>query len=695
MAGISKLINRFNVVKQIPIFSKLNWLEIHQIARKSTVTEYRKNEIIAKEGNPADFFYCLISGRLQAYTISSSDKKENIEFIHRGMHFGIISALTGENHSHNFEAINDSVVLKISRDDFQNILNSMPHLAIELSQSLSKRVREQVKGKKNVYESTIISVYSPVKGTGSTTYSINLALNLQKETKKKVIFVGIQTKEDLADPNLPRWKVPAVVLSEIFGDHDRIVDSIQKDDLPIDLLNITLEPHDGTAGSVPQDELIRQISPFVSSLVGNYNYVVVDLPNNMDDSVFETLTQSDLVHLLSTDRKKDLEVITSAIDRLESSLKANFREERIKVIIRSIHDKVYLSFEEINSFIDYNVYMMLPNIQGDDRDGEINSKSIDLEKYHPHSPYVKAVTRIARQVGGVMVGLVLGGGAALGVAHVGVIRVLEKENIPVDIVVGSSMGALIGAIWATGRNADELEVVAREFEQKSAMLKLFDPVVPISGLIGGRLIKLWLKRHLGNQTFYGAKIPLKIVSYDLTRREELVIESGSLVDAVRESIAIPGVLEPVRRDGRVIIDGGVLNPLPTNVLTSLGIKKIIAVNVLQSPDDVMNGYDIFEHENKKKRQIPFQKAPFHYVMFRLGELLGKAVNPNIADIIVRTLQASEYVIAEESAKHADVVIHPDLVGINWFELNRVDDLIKGGEEATRKHLPEIKKLIEE
>ncbi len=694
MAGLSKLINRFNVVKQIPIFSKLNWLEIHQIARKSSVMEYRKGDIIAKENDPADYLYCLISGRLQAYTLSG-EKKVNIEFIHRGMHFGIISSLTGENHSHNFEAINDSVVLKIPKDEFQNILTSMPHLAIELSQNLSKRVREQVKGRRNVFESTIISIYSPVKGTGSSTYALNLALNLQKETKKKVILVGIQTKEEPPDGSFPRWKIPPVVLSEIFGDHEKIVASIHKDELPIDVVHVALEANDLTAGTVPQDELIAQISPFVSSLVGNYNYVVVDLPNNMDDAVFATLTQSDLVHLVSTDRKKDLEIISTAIDRLETSLKAHFREERIKVIVRSVHDKVYLSFEEINSFIDYNVYMMLPNIQSEDFDGEINCKTMDIQKYNPQSPYVKALTRVAREVGGVMVGLVLGGGAALGVAHVGVIKVLEEENIPVDIVVGSSMGALIAAIWATGKNAAELEIVAREFEKKTAMLKLFDPVVPISGLIGGRLIKLWLKKHLGAQTFYSARFPVRIVSYDLTRREELVIESGSLVDAVRESIAIPGVLEPIRRGERVIIDGGVLNPLPTNVLTSMGIKKIIAVNVLQSPDDVVQGYEIFEHEHKKKMSIPFFKAPFHFVMLRLGILLGKAFNPNIADIIVRTLQATEYVIAEESGKHADVVIHPDLVGINWFELNRVDDLVRGGEEATRKHLSEIKKLVEE
>jgi NTE family protein len=698
MAGLSRLINRFNVVKQIPIFSKLNWLELHHIARKSVIAEFKKGDCIAKEGDPPDNFYCLVSGRLQAYTLTASAKKENLEFIHRGMHFGVLSSLTGENHSHTFEAINDSVVLKIPREDFQGILNSIPHLAIELSQSLSKRVREQVKGNKNAFESSIISVYSPVEGTGSSTYALNLAINLQKETKKKVIFVSIHDRPShvISHPGFPKWKKPAVVLPDIFGDHEKILDSIHKGSLPVDLLNITLLSNDRHSANLSPSDLAQEISPFVSSLVGSYNYVIVDLPNNMDDTVFETLTQSDLVHLVTTDRKKDLELVRNDIDRLQNGLKGHFRQERIKVIVRSIHDKVYLSFEEINSLIDYNVYNLLPNIDSDEIEGIHETDIIDFEKLNPHCPYIKAVTRIARQVGGVMVGLVLGGGAALGVAHVGVIRVLEKEDIPVDIVVGSSMGALIGALWVTGRNADQLELVAREFEKKVAMLiKLYDIPNPVKGLIKGWRIKVWLRKHLGSRTFHSTKIPLKIVSYDLIRREELILDNGSLVDAVRESIAIPGVMEPVQRFGRVIIDGGVLNPLPTNVLADLGIKKIIAVNVLQSPDDTFQSQEMYDHELKKKMDVPFAKAPFHYVGFRIGRFFSRVFNPNIADIIVRTLQASEYVIAEQSAKLADVVIHPNLIGINWFELYRVDELIKSGEDAARKNLPEIKKLMQD
>lgn len=703
MAKMTSFFTRYNYVKQIPVFADVKWFDMQRIARKALLEEYSKGDIISKEGSPPDFFYCLLSGRLQAYTISFSGKKENIDFIHRGMHFGIISVLTGENHSLTFEAINDSVVLKIPKDDFNEILKSIPQLGLSLSQSLSKRVRRKVKGVQSIFESTIISVYSPVQGTGSSTYAINLALNLQRETQKKLIYVNIHSNkqndasEEASGPMdqiKPRWKRPAVNISEIVGEHEKIVENIFKDEIGIDVINVAF---DAVSETEPRDEdlLRKQISPFVSSLVGDYHYVVVDLPNDMDDVVFQALTQSDVIHLVTCDRKKDLNLIRRVIDRLQMTLKANFKEEKVKVVIRSRHEQSYLSSEEINQFMDYAVYETLPLIKAQELTGPIDSKYIDLMIPDQKSEYSLALRKIARSIGEVLVGLVLGGGAALGVAHIGVIRVLEEENIPIDIVVGSSMGALIAGIWATGKNAKELEAIALEFEKKVNMLKLFDPVIPVSGLIGGHMIKRWLRKHLGDKTFYNTRIPLKIVAYDIKRRHEIVINSGSIVSAIRKSIAIPGVIEPIKEDDQVIIDGGVLNPLPTNVLASLGIKKIIAVNVLQSPEDVSESYDIHLHKLNQKKEIPFAKAPVHYVLFRIKRFFGRVFDPNIADIIVKSLQATEYVIAQQSAQQADVVIHPDLVGIDWYELDKAAELIKNGELATRQLLPKIKELIED
>jgi NTE family protein len=428
--------------------------------------------------------------------------------------------------------------------------------------------------------------------------------------------------------------------------------------------------------------------------VGDYHYVVVDLPNEMDDVVLQTLIQSDLVHLITFVKKNDLDLVRRVIDRLETRLKQNFKEEKIRVIVRQERDKSTLSFEEINKFIDYHVYTDLPVIEDTGAADRVESASVSFARGKKRSHYHRVVTRIAREIGGVLVGLVLGGGAALGISHIGVLKVLEEEDIPIDIVAGSSMGALVGSLWVTGKNAREMTRIASAFNKKRNMLKLMDwPVIPVSGFISGRAVKRWLRKHLGNKTFYSTRIPFKVVAYDLIRRQELVLNGGSLVDAVRQSISIPGVFKPIIRGEQVIIDGGVMNPLPTNVMAQNGIQKVIAVNVLQSPEDVTKSYELFRQRMQEERAVPFHKAPFHYVSFRVSRFFERLFRPNIADIIVFTLQAAEYVIAEQSAEQADVNIHPNVFDINWYELYKVDELIKVGEQAARAALPEIKALI--
>ncbi len=724
-------LNKLSIVKQIPIFGQLNFFELNRIARKSSLVDYKKGDIICKQGAPADAFYCLVSGRVYSYTLNSFDQKENIEPIHRGMHFGILSALTGDSHSHSFEAINDSVVLKIDRDDFSNILKATPRLGVAVSQSLSRRIRSQAVQAKGKMESIILSVYSPVKGSGCSTYAINLALSMEKETGKKVLFISLESSQNVQMSSsqghdaAPQWKSTGVHLQSIVDDPEKIRQNISKGELKIDLLNATFDPGDQT--------LVNKISRFVSAPVDEYNYIVVDLPNEMDDMVLKTLTQSDHVHLVVADREKDLEITRQVIDRLHENLSSNFNSDMVCVILSGASTEESRSREEIKKTLNYDIYAVLPHIEHSELNVAVVSKGVTVITPDPKSEYAKMIVRIARKVSGVLVGLVLGGGAALGMAHVGVIRVLERENIPIDIVIGSSMGALVGSIWAMGKTADELEFIAREFKKISGLFKLVDPpVLPIisilfvsflllqfgsgftkgvvflltimilgclaaacSGLIRGQKINSWLRGKIGKNTFQDTRIPFRAVAYDLVHREELVLDRGLLVDAVSKSISIPGVIQPIHNARQVIIDGGVLNPLPTNVLRAMGIKKIIAVNVLQSPSQVAQGNENDLKQLELEGRIEFHDDPIRFVQFRIKRMLTYFFTPNISDIIVRTLQATEYVIAEKSSREANVMIHPNLVGIKWFELYKVDELIRLGEEATMQQLPAIKELIKE
>lgn len=684
---------RCAVIRKIPVFASIDLFRLHSIARHGKIVRYTKNDIVSKKGNPPDYVYFVLSGRLISYTLDSDAKKDDIEFIHRGMFFGIISALTGEAHSQFFEAINDSVIFQVPVTSFRKLLKKSPELSLKFSKALSQRIRSKVTKTTLVSRSKIISVFSPISGAGGSTYAFNLAVSLFKETQDRVIWISIHSQNDAipiphqtSEDITPKWNKPPDDLYLLSQHIKTIRQKIAHCDIGIDTLNVSFD-------NISSQGLVQNISDFVGSFLDDYRYIVVDLPSELDDVVMKTLSQSDLIHLVIDRHREALEAARATLDRIENYLKDNFNEDRVRVIIGGAHTSRSLPDDTVKSIIDYNVHAFLPHLHRNDLSMEIDSPSIHFRVINTSSAYWSMITRIARQISGVSVGLVLGGGAAFGLAHIGVLRVLERENIPIDVVVGSSMGALIGGLWALGFSADELEQMAYEFRIRTNLFKLIDPVFPLSGLIRGKAVTAWLDSKFKDKSFKETRIPLKVVAYDLIHRKDIIIENGVLTEAIRKSISIPGVFQPIVTDEQLIIDGGVMNPLPTNVLSSTEVKKIIAVNVLQSPDDVIRGYEKTRGELKKALKEPFLKDPWFFLDIRLRFWMNKTFFPNISDIIVRTLEASESVIAEQSGKNADVVIHPDLSGLNWYELYQAECLIKRGEEAAARHIDRIKDII--
>ncbi len=691
MLEAASFLKRCALVRKIPIFTSLNWYRVQTIARYGDVAYYKKGAFISKKGAPADYVFFLVSGRLQSYAPDADGSKDDLEFIHRGMFFGIISALTGQEHSETFEAINDSVVFRIPVVKFKKILKKMPELGVKFSKILSQRIRSKVTRTELVSKSTIISVYAPVAGSGSSTYALHLATSLGRETGERVIWVSIRSKSPaqqtvLADMDevRPKWKQPPREIAALVNDFENIPSHVVKSTVGIDLLNAVFDPED--------EAILEHMSEFVSRFIDEYRYVIVDLPSDMDAAVIKTLSQSDFIHLVMQRKRDALEDGRKVLDRIEEALKEDFNEERVKVIIGGIRAHRNLSEDAVRGILDYDIATFLPCIQRKDFALMVDAEALSFMALAQASNYSRTIARLARQISGVSVGLVLGGGAAFGLAHIGVLKVLEEEGIAVDIIAGSSMGALIGSLWAVGYRADDIEKMAFEFKKRSNLFKLVDLVFPLSGLISGKAVMSWLYDKLGARTFRDARIPIKIVAYDLIHRRDVVIEEGVLVDAIRKSISIPGVFQPIITKDQMIIDGGVMNPLPTDVLTQAGVKRILAVNVLQTPEDVIKGYEQTCREIAKARDVYFVKDPIRWISVNLKFWMNRNFFPNISDIIVRTLEASESVIARQSGKAADLVLQPDLEGLNWYELYQAEELIKRGEAVARKNIDKIKRI---
>lgn len=181
-------------------------------------------------------------------------------------------------------------------------------------------------------------------------------------------------------------------------------------------------------------------------------------------------------------------------------------------------------------------------------------------------------------------GVALGSGGARGLAHIGVLKVLEKEGIAVHLLAGTSIGGVIAAGYAAGLSAEYMEREALRFEGLRNLAKLVDLSLPRAGFIEGHKIQAYFSERLSKQHFEELDIPLAIIAADLLTGEEVILDSGDLSQALRATISFPGVLVPVEIEGHLLIDGGVINPVPADVVRRMGAQIVMAVDVSAQPD---------------------------------------------------------------------------------------------------------------
>ena len=270
------------------------------------------------------------------------------------------------------------------------------------------------------------------------------------------------------------------------------------------------------------------------------------------------------------------------------------------------------------------------------------------------------------------IGLALSGGGARGIAHIGVLRVLEREGIPVDYLAGTSMGGVMAAGYAAGMSSYDLERIACVASQKRHMIQLLDPGLGGGGVFRGQRLLAFFKHEFGEKTFDGLPKQLAVVAVDLLTHQEVVIKEGSVAFALRATTSIPGVFRPLEVDGKQLVDGGLLNNLPVDVAKNMGAEVVIAVDI---------GFTYSEGVGQwvgNRSWVPYNIA-------------------NTLEVIDNCLYTIRIVEQDNKMRQfpPNVLICPDLpTNVNSFTgYDRVKELIEAGEKSAEEHLPEIKTLL--
>ena len=249
------------------------------------------------------------------------------------------------------------------------------------------------------------------------------------------------------------------------------------------------------------------------------------------------------------------------------------------------------------------------------------------------------------------IGLALGGGAARGFAHIGVLQVLEEQGIKPDLVVGTSAGSLVASLYAAGKTPAELQSMAMTLDESS----ITDWVFPGRSLLKGEALAKFIRTQTGGKQIEGMRMPLGIVAADLQTGAPILFRKGDPGTAVRASSAVPAVFEPVRINGREYIDGGAVSPIPVRYARQMGADVVIAVDISAIPQ---------------------------------GQSTKRAV-----DILLQTFNIMGHAISQHELVEADVVMRPKLEGIGSADFSARRLSILAGREAALMVMPQLKERI--
>lgn len=657
-------------LKRIPLFAGLSPEDLGKIAARLQPLSLPKGAALFREGDDPDAMYLIVSGQARRLR-TLSGVESVVAFLGRGDVAGETGLLTGIPRTSTVKLDATSEILKLPRKDFEEILREHPTILLHLSRILAQRLMTQAPAPARPGSDAHLIVLDPALPRGDRALlGWTLGFELSAQTRKRVLLVdlspeagaiaraaGLEPKvigeEELRAVNL---RDPAAI-SELTQDHPS----------GVKLLSVSPAALGG--------RLFGSLYLFLNAVRGGHDFALVCLSGGERGDVERAaLSEADRVLMAGCDamrpqfRHMEVEVppFVPEAARLLRVWVGDLEPEDAPLLLGSERVLVPWSDEVTEAFTGT---------------GKADAALALAPKARA------AIARLARRLGGVRVGLALGTGAALGHATIGVLKVFKREGIPVDMIAGTSMGSLIAGCYAAGYEPEEIESMAMRIDKSWVYENLFwDLTVLRSGMFQGETLLRFIRSYMGSREFSDMDIPFACVAADIETGEEVVLKSGRVAEAIRASCGLPIIFVPIHLNGRYLVDGGLVNPVPTRVLADLGADVMIAVNLTMPAGDR-------PHHTHGAPAKPLLDRPVSLETLREAAMPQVLKNPHIIDVFFNMIYTMEYEVAQSRLEMAHVVLHPDLKGFSWTELHRAKEIIQAGERAAEEALPRIKALI--
>lgn len=625
------------------LFADVKVSELRRILPTLRKEYYPRSALICREGEQGSSVYIILSGQVKL-SITENTHTTNLGYLNAGDFFGESAVLTNEPRTITAEAVIDAEIVLLSHQSFHELVERDPTIMHNIIRTIDQRIRKKTLGlfHQQPKHSQIVSIYSPKKTPRKTFLAVHLAVSLFTQTFQPVVVLDMTMNA----PNIASiLRMEGIKPVEEELTEDTLQHFCYQHMSGFHLVTISAELL--RTGKISRE----RIAGLLGMLKASYQYVLINTSTEISNNTFEALDLSNMVVLLSPVGE---EPPIGMFDHQEIITVYYIPPEATQIAVNSTE----------------MTPLLLPSGQSAEHQFyEHGEMSLD-RPVHEQTNVI--IHKIARHIANLRIGLAFGGMAARGLSHIGVLKVLERNHIPIDMIAGSNTGAIVGSMYALGMSVADIQQAAFEVQRYFPLVSFRD-VSPFSGgLLSHRRIMKFIAEYIPEKlTFHDLHISLRIITMALDVGKEVPLSSGSLLKGLEASIAMPGIFPPVNYDGNFLLDGSTINPVPIS-------------DLIEMEADILVGVNSFGQLSPS-----YTPPPENYI-----NLVGYAENMKMIDIITRSFQNLQYEISSAKAMIADVTIIPELLGYTWVDFRHAQGIIEAGEKAAEEMLPQLKTVIQ-